>query len=160
MKKMIEGINEETDQIVYVNWVRRTYGDEIWETLHHSPNGGRRDGRTGNRLKMMGTRAGFLDIVIYSPMECIDVNGKVYMAWPGMAFDLKKLKDGKPSKEQRRWAVILENAGFYIGDGFLDDPGFCLGVRSAMLLTIEYFGYGEIDESVLAEGSNELLLQS
>ena len=33
------GVNEETDQVLLVNWILRTFGEDVAECFHHSPNG-------------------------------------------------------------------------------------------------------------------------
>ena len=57
------GKSEESDQILFVNWVHRTYPD-VWPFLHHSPNGKRRSASDGQKLKLMGVRAGFPDLFL------------------------------------------------------------------------------------------------
>ena len=36
------GVNEELDQQLLVNWILRTFGEDVAECFHHSPNGGLR----------------------------------------------------------------------------------------------------------------------
>ena len=72
------GLSEETDQILFVNWVHREY-PAAWPWLHHSPNGKRRTKAEGAKLKLMGVRAGFPDL---------------YLAWPlgqyrGLVIEMK-----------------------------------------------------------------------
>ena len=61
------GKSEETDQILFVNWVHCTYPD-AWPFLHHSPNGKRRSASDGQKLKLMGVRAGFPDLFLPWPV--------------------------------------------------------------------------------------------
>ena len=85
------GQSEESDQILLVNWFNRTH-PELAHKLHHSPNGGYRDKRTGQRLKLMGTKAGFHDLVLFHPVG----------AHTGLVVEMK-LGNGCLSPAQQAW---------------------------------------------------------
>lgn len=99
---IIPGIDEESDQILVVNWFNRTHPD-LAHKLHHSPNGGYRDKRTGYRMKLMGTKPGFHDLVLFHPIH----------PHTGLAIELK-IGAGKLSKAQHDWIPILEACGFLV----------------------------------------------
>lgn len=96
------GINEESDQILVVNWFNRTY-PSIRHKLHHSPNGGYRDKRTGHRMKLMGTKPGFHDLVLFHPRG----------SHTGLVIELK-IGNGKLSQAQEAWIPIFEDCGFLV----------------------------------------------
>lgn len=94
------GLSEETDQILFVNWVHREY-PHIWPWLHHSPNGKRRTKAEGAKLKLMGVRAGFPDL---------------YLAWPlgeyrGLVIEMK-LGKGKATPAQKEWLAHFKKCGY------------------------------------------------
>jgi len=97
----LKGRSEELDQQLLINWVLRTYGKEVEQWMHHSPNGGRRDGVVGAKMKAMGTRRGFPDLVLYVG------RGK----YVGLVVEMK-LGKGRPSKEQNGWLNHLEGEGY------------------------------------------------
>ena len=94
------GLSEETDQILFVNWVHREYG-ELWEWLHHSPNGKRRTKSEGAKLKLMGVKKGFPDLVLIWPTA----------QHVGLAIEMK-LGKGRPTKEQKAWAAHFTKCGW------------------------------------------------
>lgn len=94
------GTDEETDQILFVNWVARTY-PEIAPCLHHSPNGGYRDSRTGQRMKLMGTRKGFHDLILFHPVP----------PHAGLVIEMK-LGTGRLTREQQEWIHRYRACGF------------------------------------------------
>lgn len=97
------GLSEETDQILFVNWVHRTWPD-AWPWLHHSPNGKKRNARDGAKLKLMGVRAGFPDLFLPWPVGN-------YAGWVGEM----KIGKGRATKEQRDWLEHFEKCGYAAG---------------------------------------------
>lgn len=87
---------EENMQIQLVNWLHRTY-PELWEATHHSPNGGHRHKAVANKMKLMGTKRGFPDLVTFF--------GR------GLAMELKA-PGGKARPEQKAWLRKLQQCGF------------------------------------------------
>ena len=100
MNPIQPGQSEEQDQILLVNWFARTY-PEAAPCLHHSPNGGYRDPRTGHRMKLMGTRPGFHDLILFWR-----VGGHT-----GLVIEMK-LGRGQLSKAQRAWIPRYQACGF------------------------------------------------
>ncbi len=100
---LVAGVTEETDQIILVNWFKKEYGEAAAERLHHSPNGGHRSKKTGAKLKMMGTRPGFPDLVLY-----LKKGGAT-----GLVVELKKAGQ-KPRPNQFDWLDILESCDFQV----------------------------------------------
>lgn len=92
--------SEEGDQILLVNWFSRTH-PELAPKLHHSPNGGYRDKRTGHRMKLMGTKPGFHDLVLFHPVG----------PHTGLALELK-LGAGRLTQSQEAWIPIYRGCGF------------------------------------------------
>ena len=69
--------------------------------LHHSPNGGRRTALEGARFKLMGTRKGFPDLMLYFP------NARYH----GLCIELKSEK-GRQQPSQRKMQLLLESVGY------------------------------------------------
>lgn len=97
---MPETTNEEHMQILLVNWLHRTYPG-AWEATHHSPNGGHRNKATGARMKLMGTRRGFPDLVTFLPKH----------GFAGLVVELKWGR-GQTSDEQNDWLERLGKGGY------------------------------------------------
>lgn len=72
--------------------------------FHHSPNGGKRPITTAKRMKRLGTFAGFPDLIILDPPK-----GHV-----GTAIELKRLKGGTVSTDQRKWLEKLKERGWHV----------------------------------------------
>lgn len=105
------GVSEEMDQQLLVNWILRTFGEDVAECFHHSPNGGLRDKRTASRLKMMGTRRGVPDLMCFCGRD----------GYVGLALELK-LAGGRVSKDQQRWIDRLAAHGWMTSVAYgLDD---------------------------------------
>lgn len=91
---------EEDTQIQCVEWMRWQHPKEA-QSLHHSPNGGKRALREAARFKAMGTSAGFPDLLL-----SIARGG-----WHGLAVEMKAQK-GVQSAAQRQWQQRLEENGY------------------------------------------------
>jgi hypothetical protein len=111
-------LNEEQSQVEFVNWLRREHG-EWWEALHHSPNGGARSRIVGQKMKMMGTKRGFPDLVFYKPSGI----------WMGLVIELK-VKNRKASPEQKVWLQRLDECGYM--------TAVCNGIEAAKAAFINY----------------------
>lgn len=111
MVNVRSGVNEETDQVLLVNWILRTFGEDVADCFHHSPNGGLRDKRTASRLKMMGTRRGVPDLMCFCGRD----------GYVGLALELK-LAGGRVSADQQRWLDRLAAHGWMTNVAYgLDD---------------------------------------
>ena len=95
-----EKISEERMQIDLVNWFKRNYFG-LAAKLHHSPNGGKRDIRTAQKMRLMGVQPGFVDLVLYHPSH----------GYNGLAMELKT-PTGRLSSEQESWLLWLADCGF------------------------------------------------
>lgn len=102
--------SEEQQQIELVNWVHRIYPAQ-WSKLHHSPNGGQRSKSSGHKMKMMGTKKGFPDLVLF------EKRGK----FAGLVIEMKT-RTGRVAPEQLEWKARLTDCGFdcFVARG-LDD---------------------------------------
>lgn len=87
--------SEDAEQLVVVQWLKLQ-----GVLFHHSPNGGNRHIITATRLKAQGCSKGFPDLIILDPPPC---GGYV-----GAAVEMKKVKGGTLSPEQRAWLMELE----------------------------------------------------
>lgn len=98
---------EELEQARLVRWTHlrtaRAVAPELaW--LHHSPNGGRRDGFTGGQMKALGTKPGFPDLVLPVPSPS---------GWTGLAIEMKS-DTGRTTPEQVAWLDRLADSGWQV----------------------------------------------
>jgi hypothetical protein len=92
---------EEIEQARLVRWSHRATVRErlpLLAFLHHSPNGGRRDGFTGAQMKALGVKAGFPDLILP-------------VASPPLAIEMKTAT-GRTSPEQDAWIAALRASGW------------------------------------------------
>lgn len=100
--------SEIVEQARLVRWshlrdVRELMPELRW--LHHSPNGGRRDGFTGGQMKALGCKPGFPDLIL--PVRQPGSLGSI----PGLAIEMKT-GTGRTTPEQDAWLDVLANAGW------------------------------------------------
>ena len=93
---------EHIEQVTFVNWFRATYPDI---RIFAIPNGGLRHAATGQKLKREGVVSGIPDL--YVP---------ALKTW----VEMKRVKGGTVSKEQKDWHEYLRS----IGDTVLVCKGF------------------------------------
>lgn len=104
---------EEMEQIVVAEWLRL---HRI--RFHHSPNGGirdfKRDPKTGKqysvtaiKMRRMGTSNGFPDLMVFDPPPLLPTA-------PGVMIEMKRLKGGVVSDEQREWHDYLRSRGWKV----------------------------------------------
>lgn len=102
---MVEQVpSEDREQMLFVQWFRRTYpGVRIF----HIPNGGNRGIREASKFKALGVSAGVPDLFV--------------PAW-ALWIEMKRQKGGTVSKEQKEWHAYLLEIGHkvLIGKGFED----------------------------------------
>lgn len=96
--------NEEIEQAKVIKWshkvaVREVMPDLRW--LHHSPNGGHRSKIAGAQMKALGTKPGFLDLIL--PVR----SGN----YPGLVIEMKS-DVGTLTKEQKEWRDHFEAQGW------------------------------------------------
>lgn len=121
-KRALHSQEEEEQQIMVIQWatLKRYKGQPLNEFIHHSPNGGKREIKTdakGNRycptgakLKAMGTRAGFPDLIIYI------ARGEYH----GLYIEMKA-KSGSLTREQKAYQALLEGEGYKVKTCFSAD---------------------------------------
>lgn len=125
-EQLASGGSEDGEQLALLCWCAlnsATYPDLKW--LFHIPNGGSRDKREAAKLKGMGVKPGVLDL-------CLPVKRGGYS---GLYIELKKLKGGKVSQEQREWIDHLRSQGF----GAI----VCHGWIEARKVLIDYLNWKE-----------------
>lgn len=72
--------------------------------LAHVPNGEYRDWQTAKRLKALGVRPGFPDLLLLVPRG----------PYHGLAIELKRRSGGKLSEEQVAWHAALTSQGYCV----------------------------------------------
>ena len=87
---------EHQTQTGCVNWFRYVYNDAL---IFAVPNGGRRDRKTGSRLKAEGVLAGVADIIILSSV--------------GTIFIEMKTKTGSQAASQKEFQRKVEALGYH-----------------------------------------------
>ena len=85
---------EHEDQREVVKWFRRKYGPV---RIFAIPNGGFRSRATAARLKAEGVTRGVPDLFV-----------PYYRLW----IEMKRIKDGRLSTEQKDWIRYLKDAGY------------------------------------------------
>jgi hypothetical protein len=90
--------------------------------LHSIPNGGKRKKSVAAKMKMEGQRAGVLDY--FWPYKA--------GTYPGLYIELKTVRKGKRSKEQREFAAFAESQGYMVV--------FAKGWREAWAAVCDYAG--------------------
>lgn len=108
---------EEWEQCVAVSRITK-----LGLTVHHSPNGGRRDAREGAKFKRMGTKAGFPDLTFNYARK----------GYHGLYIEIKPLKGGDLTESQIWWRDHLQKEGYawYMARG----------ADAVMEIVYDYFG--------------------
>jgi len=117
---------EAKEQKKLFDWVALSMGrwPEL-KHLHHSPNGGRRDPKTGRSLKEQGTRAGYPDL-------CLNYARGIYH---GLFIELKRTKGSVVSPAQKGWLEWLNANG--------NCAVVCYGAKEAIETIEKYLKLGE-----------------
>ena len=89
--------------------------------MHHIPNGGKRDARTGAMLKASGTKAGVPDIFLPVPSD----------QHHGLYIELKAGKN-TISDTQEQWIDALRGQGYFVD--------VCWGWQAAARVIADYLG--------------------
>lgn len=115
--------SEDESQMMIIDWAKlqRWKGRPIAEYLHHSPNGGKRGIREASRFKMMGTRAGFPDLMLLIPVE----------PFHALFIELKT-STGKVSVVQKDYHRLLNEQGYRVEE--------CYSTDSAINVIRNYLG--------------------
>ena len=94
---------EDVEQICLFRWA--AYQECKWPELRnmiHIPNGGKRSKAEAARFRAMGVRAGVSDIFLPA------ARGGAHGLW----IELKRVRDGRPSKAQKDWIEDMRKAGY------------------------------------------------
>lgn len=94
---------EGIQQTHFFNWLQFAYPD-VYDHAFHVPNGGRRDGRTGAKLKREGVKAGVPDIVVAYPQ------GNYSALF--IEFKAARPHSASVSVEQKAWLERLSKVGY------------------------------------------------
>lgn len=103
-----------------------------WLDLHkikwcHVPNGSFKSKAAAGIFKALGLKSGIPDILIFDPPP--NAPGRA-----GMAIEMKRVKGGTVSPEQKEWLSALEQRNWI--------TQVCKGATEA-IKTLEIFGYGK-----------------
>lgn len=113
-------MRESLEQKYLFEWVSAMSGKyPCLDLMYHIPNGGKRDARTGYRLKTEGVKAGVPDIFLPVAKQ----------GYYGLYIELKVGKN-KPSKLQNMWLDNLKEQGY--------QTNVCYGWESAAGVIEEY----------------------
>ena len=96
--------------------------DPRWGMLYATPNGGKRSIGTAVKLKAEGVKAGVPDMFLAVP------RGEFH----GLYIELKRIKGGVTSEEQRDWLSRLALQGY--------DVEICRGAQAAIDRIAAYLG--------------------
>lgn len=101
---------EESEQMLFVYWLRSQYPD-AYELFFHVPNGGLRHPRVASEMKALGAKRGVADIIIDLP-KFDPVARRIYC---GLRIEFKATPphDRELSKEQKDWLAKWQKAGYY-----------------------------------------------
>jgi hypothetical protein len=103
-KKRPRRSTEHQEQAALFEWAAMNEIREPWlRWLHAIPNGGKRDARTGARLKAEGVKAGVPDV--FMPMTCKSPT------FHGLYIEFKS-KTGKMTQKQLEFAAHARNLGY------------------------------------------------
>lgn len=98
---------EHREQVVVFNWcmanANRWSGATEW--IFAVPNGGDRHIAVAAKLKAEGVRRGVPDLVLPAPVG----------DYHGAYLEMKKIKGGTVSKDQRQWLAYLREKGYATG---------------------------------------------
>lgn len=84
----------------WADWMRSTYPELA--LMFHVPNGGSRNRIEAARMKGQGVKPGVPDIVLPAP------RGRYH----GLFIELKRLRDGRISNDQKIWLTALGGQGY------------------------------------------------
>lgn len=121
---------ETTEQSRVVAWSHRAAVRSVLPALrwlHHSPNGGRRDGFTGGQMKALGTKPGWPDIIL-------PVANDTGMS--GLVIEMKT-STGSLTPEQKEWMEHFHGQRY--------ECKVCRSAEAARLVLIEYLGHTDAD---------------
>lgn len=111
--EQLAGESEDSQQAALFCWI--ALNQEKYPLLMRAfaiPNGGFRNIREAAKLASTGVRKGVLDIFLPIPIA----------KWHGLFIELKRLKGGVTSPEQKDWIAFLRSMGYgaIVCKGWLD----------------------------------------
>lgn len=116
--------SEDGEQLALLCWCAENFDQyPQLKRLVHIPNGGSRHKAEAGKLKAMGVKPGFPDLLL----PIIKAN------WYGLFIELKRLKGGIISDEQKDWLQFLRSQGY----GAI----VCYGWLEARKVLIDYLEY-------------------
>lgn len=103
-------LNEHEEQVALIKWFDLQYKNKF--VLFAIPNGGQRNLLVAKKLKAEGVRAGCPDLFLACP--CRD--------WNGLFIEMKRIKGGVISQNQKEMMKRLESAGYkcLVCNGFVE----------------------------------------
>ena len=114
---------EHYEQVRFVNWVKKqSLIDPIYKMLFAIPNGGKRSLRVGADLKLEGVKPGVPDLMFAVP------SGHCH----GLFIEMKRVKGGYLSKEQKEWRERLLRQGY--------EFKMAMGAEEAKRIILNYLG--------------------
>lgn len=126
---------EEREQVAAISalgHIGERHGDPRFGWLHHSPNGGARSVVTGARMKAMGTRKGFPDLILPIPAGA----GR----FRGLAIEMKAGK-GTTTPEQRAWLEAFHQWSWHVE--------VCRSAGAVVRAVMAHLGYIHTDSEAI-----------
>lgn len=119
---------EDAEQMAVFAWAATSKLPNI-KWMHAIPNGGKRDARTGAKMKATGVKPGVPDIHLPLPLR----------GFAGLYIELKRRKTdlqakGTIAKEQREWHEYLTSVGYRVA--------VCYGWEEARDVILSYYNGG------------------
>ena len=95
---------ESQEQIAVINWASyMSNRDPRYGLLFHIPNGGSRGKAEAGRFRAEGVKSGVPDLFLPVPVG----------VYAGAFVEMKRIRDGRVSEEQKNWLVALQNQGYF-----------------------------------------------
>lgn len=105
--------SEDSEQMALLCWCSLNFNQyPQLKRLTHIPNGGSRHKAEASKFKAMGMKPGFPDLFLPIPIA----------KWHGLFIELKRLKGGVTSPEQKDWIAFLreQRYGAIVCHGWID----------------------------------------
>lgn len=113
--------SEHDEQVAVFSWAAHAQARYVeLAMLYAIPNGGHRHKAVAGKLKAEGVKSGVPDI-------CLPVARGGYH---GLYIEIKRVKGGKTSSEQKWWHNMLQRAGYHVV--------VCKGADDAINCLVEY----------------------
>jgi VRR-NUC domain len=96
-------LTEDQEQVKVIDWCH-AHPDRRLGLIYHIPNGGKRHIGTAVKMKAAGVKAGVPDLFLPVAIGCFH----------GLYLEMKALKGGTISKEQKIWIDCLQKEGYQV----------------------------------------------